>query len=166
MKNGFTNRWGMLFPGLMGLAALCAAAESLAPPVLNGGEGRLASNAGYYLISWEAAEESPSAFSEAMVFEIEESVDSDFAAPVLLYRGKDLSKSMSGAPNGTFFYRARVSDPVSGRQSAWSEPLQVDVAHHSLTRAFSFLGMGAIVFIGTTTLIFAGHRKAKGEDGA
>ncbi len=131
--------------------------------MLNGGDTQITSNAGYYLLSWSIPERPKTASRISPVFEIEEAVDPEFHTPRLLYRGKDLSKSMSGAANGVFYYRTRVMDPDSENQSAWSEPLKVEVKHHSLARAFSFLGTGAIVFVATSVLVFAGHNKAKGE---
>ena len=74
----------------------------------------------------------------------------------IVYRGRDTARVMTGLPNGRYTYRVRTED---GRDlSAWSEPAEVTVAHHPLTRAFTFFGIGLLVFIATVVLILRGER--------
>lgn len=72
-------------------------------------------------------------------------------SPRLIYQGRDTARVMTGLPNGSYRYR------VEG-ESGISQPVQVTVAHHSLTRAFSFFGVGLIVFLATLWLVARGER--------
>jgi hypothetical protein len=74
------------------------------------------------------------------------------APPRLIYEGTDTARVMTGLPSGDYTYR------VDG-ESGHSEPRSVTVAHHSLTRAFSFFGVGLLVFIATIFLVVRGERE-------
>jgi hypothetical protein len=63
---------------------------------------------------------------------------------------------MTGLPNGRYTYRIRVVENAS--PGPWSTPASVTVAHHSLIRAFSFFGVGLLVFLATIALILRGER--------
>jgi len=76
----------------------------------------------------------------------------------LVYRGSDTARVMTGLPNGHYTYRVRADD--NGSPGPWSAPGSVTVAHHSLIRAFSFFGIGLLVFLATVTLILRGERNA------
>lgn len=73
-----------------------------------------------------------------------------------VYRGSDTARVMTGLPNGRYTYRIRVVDNAS--PAPWSTPASVTVAHHSLIRAFSFFGVGLLVFLATIALILRGER--------
>jgi hypothetical protein len=69
----------------------------------------------------------------------------------LIYEGMDTARVMTGLPSGDYTYQVEAE---SGR----SEPRSVTVAHHSLTRAFSFFGVGLLVFVATVILVVRGER--------
>jgi hypothetical protein len=71
----------------------------------------------------------------------------------LIYQGTDTARVVTGLPDGDYTYR------VDG-ETASSEAISVSVAHHSLTRAFSFFGIGLLVFIATLFLVVRGERGA------
>lgn len=106
-------------------------------------------NAGVYNIAWQDT------VSNSLEYELEEAATADFKAPRQVYKGPDRARTFSGRPNGNYFYRVRSSSP----QSAWSPALQVQVAHHPLSRAWTFFAMGALVFIATLGLILSGPNR-------
>lgn len=152
-QNPFSfTRFSRLFPRALTLFTVLAslfitAAQAEADPP------RLSSNtaiatAGFYQLHWQ---------SEAAIIELQESASPDFTEAITLYKGPDQSTLVSGKPDGNWHYRARsVSSEQAG---AWSQILQVSVAHHSLSRAGGFFLLGLLVFIGTTILIIRGSRK-------
>lgn len=104
--------------------------------------------AGFYRLSWEAGIER---------VELQEATEPGFDNPATTYTGPDRATVISGKPNGTWFYRIRaLHDKNAG---PWSEPLTVTVAHHSLSRALLFLGLGVTVFIATVLMIVRGSDK-------
>jgi len=124
-----------------------------APPVLNGGTDQQTVKEGYYTLRWE--HEQP-----GLYFVVEESRSPEFVDTEVVYEGPDLATFLSGEPNGELFYRVRARPPTGGDAdwSPWSDTHQVIVAHHALSRAFTFLGVGAFVFLATVVLIIAGGR--------
>jgi len=104
--------------------------------------------AGFYRLSWETGNER---------VELQEAIKPGFEHPATAYTGPDRATVISGKPSGTWFYRIRALD--NQRVGPWSEPLTVTVAHHSLSRAFLFLGLGVMVFIATVLMIFRGSDK-------
>jgi hypothetical protein len=105
--------------------------------------------AGYYQLHWSAA---------STDVEVGESATPDAANPTIIYRGPDRARVISGKRNGTRFYRVR--EIRDGKDSAWSEPVKVTVAHHPLTRALAFFAVGAIVFLSTLALVVSGARRS------
>lgn len=99
--------------------------------------------AGFYQLRWFGAETA----------ELEESQDPDFSASRVIYNGADKARVMSGKSDGDFYYRVR-----NPRTGAYSDMVKVTVRHHSLTRAFAFFGLGAVVFLATLLLIATGAR--------
>ncbi len=69
----------------------------------------------------------------------------------LIYQGVDTARVMTGLPDGDYTYRVEAA-------SGSSEPRKVTVAHHSLVRAFSFFGVGLVVFIATVIMIVRGSK--------
>lgn len=105
--------------------------------------------AGYYELRWSAA--TPDV-------EVAEFDGPDASKPNIIYRGPDRGTVISGKTNGTRLYRVReIGD---GKDSGWSEPVTVTVAHHPLARALGFFGVGAFVFLSTLVLIVTGARKS------
>lgn len=103
--------------------------------------------AGFYRLSWK---------TDVHQVELQADTSEQFTHPSTIYTGSDTASVISGKPNGTWFYRVRNL----GNQGPgpWSKPVQVTVAHHSLVRAFSFLGVGILVFLATVIMILRGPR--------
>jgi hypothetical protein len=102
------------------------------------------SDTGHYRISWEVSDENT-------VVELQESLTANFTEPIVIYEGLDRSSVLSGRLDGTYHYRARAAG------GPWSQPVAVTVRHHSVTGAFLFLAMGAVVFLATAVLIVVGQ---------
>lgn len=65
------------------------------------------------------------------------------------------SFAVTGLPDGNYRYRVRALEPESG---AWSEPVVVEVQHHSLVRAWLFFAAGLVVFAGLVGVILVNRR--------
>lgn len=109
------------------------------------------SDTGHYRISWSAGENAE--------VTVQESSTADFSDARTIYQGTDRATVISGRLDGTFYYRARADG------GAWTAPLAVEVRHHSLTTAFAYLAVGAVVFLATAVLIVAGHLRHRREHG-
>ena len=120
------------------------------PVILNSGSASQLSTEGYYTLSWSA--DLPGDVTPD--FELFESDNRSFENQTLVYRGPDLATTVSGKPNGVYLYRIRLGD-----DGAYSNVHAVTVAHHSLGRAFTFLGIGAVVFFATLGLILGGNSR-------
>jgi hypothetical protein len=104
------------------------------------------STAGYFRLNWE---------DEAGAdFKLEQAPSSDFNDARVLYQGQDKATVISGLANGHYFYR--VGNTGTGQ---WSDPLEVEVKHHSLTRAFAFFSLGAAMFLATLGVLVFGSRR-------
>ncbi len=75
----------------------------------------------------------------------------------VIYTGADTATVITGLPDGNYLYRARLI-LKNGELADWTEPVSVNVRHHSLARAFSFFLIGALVFLGTLVLIVFGAK--------
>lgn len=129
-------------------AAVCAAPRA---PVLH--SNTALANAGYYQLKWHL----PGGQEE--VFELQEAAHQGFAEPREIYRGKDLASVISGQPDGRFYYRVRaISD--SGVPGPWSPTVSVRVDYLPIGRAFTFFGLGALVFVATLFVVLDGTRRA------
>jgi len=105
--------------------------------------------AGYYVLRRSAATTN---------VEVAEFASPGVGNPGIIYQGPDRATLISGQPDGTRIYRVREIGAAG--PSAWSEPVSVTVAHHPLSRALTFFGIGAVVFLATLTLIVRGARRA------
>ena len=76
----------------------------------------------------------------------------------LLYRGSDSGTTVTGLPNGTYYFRIGA-DPDGSGAIRWAEPVRLEVSHHSLQRAFAFFALGLAVFLGTLGLVVFGARR-------
>jgi hypothetical protein len=108
---------------------------------------------GYYRLNWDWRTESPGNFSQ---FELDESKDDDFTDKVVFYRGPDLATVVSGKSNGTLYYRIVALD-AQDNILATSNPVKVQIQHHSLSRALLFFGLGAVVFLFTLVVVLRGQ---------
>ncbi len=103
------------------------------------------------MLSWRSAQ----AGLDPAVFSLQESRSEDFSRPREIYRGPDASRVMSGKEDGLYHYRVGIQ--VEGAL-VWSDPVQVEVRHHSLRRAFSFFLVGLVVFLATAGVVLVGAR--------
>lgn len=131
----------------------------LSPPVLNEGVASITSNAGYFSLSWTS--DKPVEAEAPFHYQVVSSTSPSFTATTVVYEGPEPATLISGKPDGNYYYRARHITTDALPLSAWSDPLHVDVSHHTLQRAFSFLSIGALVFVATCALIIGGHLKER-----
>lgn len=127
---------------LMMLVSLSAYAKT---PLLN--TDMETSSAGFFVISWQ---------SEASQVELQEASQAQFASSNSIYTGSDKSVVISGKPDGVWYYRAR--NITNGNTGTWSQPIQVTVEHHTLSRASGFFALGFAVFVATLWLVVHGVR--------
>ena len=106
--------------------------------------------AGFFRLSWE---------TDAARIELQEAADADFQQSRTQYTGPDRATVISGKPDGAWHYRIRTLDGLQA--GPWSAPVEVKVAHHSLTRALVFFGLGVSVFLATLLMIVRGTGQAR-----
>lgn len=138
---------------LLLIAPFCAASaqSSLPTPQLSSNTG--VATAGFYRLSWQTP--------EAEDIQLQEADNPNFADAALWYQGPDDASAISGKPDGTWYYRARViRDDRSGPRS---EAVKVAVAHHPLSRAFMFFTLGVVVFISTLLMVISGTKRGRGD---
>ena len=104
--------------------------------------------AGYYQLQWTV--DTP----EVVI----EETRGNSPTTAIIYKGPDRATLRSGLAAGERSYRAGELDS-NGDVIAWSEPVEVTVAHHPLNRALMFFAIGAVVFIATLLLIVGGARR-------
>lgn len=75
-----------------------------------------------------------------------------------IYRGNDTATVITGLSNGKYLFRARLVK-TDGSHLNWTLNTELEVKHHSLTKAFSFFTIGAIVFLATLVLLIKGTKK-------
>ena len=133
---------------------MCLALTLLAAvPAVCGAVPRLESDtdvatAGYYQLQWTAAT------PEVAI----EETSGNAPSTTTLYEGPDRATLRSGLADGRRSYRAGEIGE-DGSVTAWSDPVEVTVAHHPLHRALTFFAIGAIVFFATLLLIVGGARR-------
>lgn len=110
------------------------------------------STAGYYQLSWQMKNASP-----GTIYVVEQTA-ADPEVTQQIYRGSDTATMISGKPDGSYQYVVRADDG-----SAYSNPLTVTVAHHSLASAFNFFIIGVVVFIFILLAILHGNRQQAGQ---
>ena len=104
--------------------------------------------AGYYQLSWSQEEEGTDTIY--IVDEVSESGKTTKQ----IYKGSDTATMISGKPDGIYTYIVHSED-----RKFSSKPVSVTVAHHSLTTAFNFFWIGAVVFIFILIAILRGNRQ-------
>lgn len=102
--------------------------------------GAIESDTGYSLIEWDAS--GPATLA----------IVPPGAAPRELYSGSNRALFISGLGDGT--YRLTLRD-AAGREAP---PLDLRVAHQSVTRALWLVALGAIVFLATVAAVLRGAR--------
>lgn len=81
--------------------------------------------------------------------------------PRVEYTGTARSRVLSGLADGVRVYRVRI-EGADRMPAVWSEPVTVEVRHHSLSVAFAYLAVGAFVFVCTTLVVVGGARRTAG----
>lgn len=104
--------------------------------------------AGFFRLSWT---------TDVGRVEVQEADNPEFLDANTSYMGFDRATLVSGKPDGIWYYRIRAWDEAV--PGPWSAPVSVSVAHHPLSRAFTFLGLGVIVFIAIVLMIVRGPGK-------
>jgi hypothetical protein len=100
------------------------------------------SHDGVYKLEWPSGAEGV----------LEEAESPAFEAPRVVYSGADHATTLSGRPDGTWYYRLRPAGAASGALDF----VRVRVEHHSLPRALGFFFVGLIVFLATIALVVRG----------
>jgi hypothetical protein len=130
-------------------------AEDLQPPTFENAP-EVTSESGYVKLSWEWNHPS-SLKNEFYEFELQQSKTEGFENVTTLYRGPDFATFLSGLENGKYYHRVRVLSK-DGKGSDWSNPVMVEIRHHSRQLAFTLFGLGAIVFLVTVGIVIQGSR--------
>jgi hypothetical protein len=105
------------------------------------------STAGYYQLNWKLQGASPDT-----IYIVTET-RAGKAGQNTIYQGADTATVMSGKPNGSYAYVVRTEDGAHV-----SNQISVNVSHHSLTSAFIFFSLGAIVFVFILAAIYLGNK--------
>ena len=111
------------------------------------------SSEGYFVLNWTTA---PDAVAPVV---IQQSLDAGFGAPVNIDVPANGAITLTGFDNGTYYIRAQQAG------AADSDTVVVEVAHHSLSRAFGFFLTGLILFQILTVTIIRGNRMTLDERG-
>ena len=110
------------------------------------------SSEGYFVLSWtsEPGSETPVV--------LQQSTTRNFSSPFEYTLAANGSITLTGFEDGRYYFRARQEG------SPFSEPLVVEVAHHSLQRAFGFFMVGLALFIILVMTIVRGNRNLVDEE--
>ena len=108
------------------------------------------SSDGVFQLRWEGGEGAVA---------LEEAQRADFSDARVLYVGEDRAALLSGRASGVYHYRLRAGD----RAGSVLADVQVDVSHRSLSTAFTFFGVGLVVFLATVALVVSGSRASARE---
>ena len=106
---------------------------------------------GYLRLTWEFQPEDADDYQ----VEVQQSTNKDFSKKKIIYKGGDRATFVSGLANGEYYFRIRTYNDAMG-YGHWSDPVKLDVQHHSLELAFTLFGIGVVVFLATTALIIHG----------
>lgn len=105
-----------------------------------------APTAGYFQLAW--GEKLPDGSI------LQQSTHPDFVSAREWQVSGTKSFSMSGLGNGQYFYRLQ-----NAADQSWSNTVVVKVQHHSLTKAWLFFAVGAVLFLYLVAYIFTHQRK-------
>lgn len=111
------------------------------------------SSEGYFVLSWTSEPD-----SETPVL-LQQDTSETFTNPVELTLAANGSVTLTGFDDGRYFFRARQGD------SPFSDTVIVEVAHHSLQRAFAFFLVGLALFLILVFTIVRGNRTLIDEPG-
>lgn len=104
--------------------------------------------AGFFHLQWQSAKYHGN-------WHLQESSDTDLNNFKDIYSGPDLARVISGKSDGIFYYRV-ITDTTPSPQM--SNIVKVTVAHHPLSNAFLFFGVGALIFMAILVSILQGNR--------
>lgn len=110
------------------------------------------STAGYYRLGWEMKNA-----DDGTIYLLEEQ-KAGTTDVKSVYRGTDTAMVFSGKSDGTYIYSVRSADNQN-----ISNNVEVVVAHHSLSIAFKFFWLGAIVFVVILVSIIRGNTLTRKE---
>ena len=134
----------------------------LAGPVMAVSAPLLESNVGvtkegYFRLSWHSAGD------DAVGYRLEQARSGDFDSPVVVYEGMDRAAMMTGKSDGAYYFRVgAVVEPSERIQ--WSNPVMVEVKHHSLGSAMLVFAAGLVVFVATSAVIVTAALRSKGNE--
>ncbi|MGM0552396.1 MAG: hypothetical protein ACQETK_01085 [Pseudomonadota bacterium] len=128
-----------IFPALLPLL-FCLPLAAGAQPAFDASPER--STDGGFTLAWEA---------DGSVV-LEQATGPDHGDARIRYEGGDTSTVISGLPDGEYRFRLRAAEA-----DTWADEATVVVEHHSLTRAFGFFAVGAVVFLGLIGAILRGR---------
>lgn len=108
------------------------------------------STAGYFQLSWsDQAIASDSASAALADVILQQSQTPSFDTTTQWQVTGDQQFSISGLESGHYFYRVGMpAEPIM-----WSNIVEVEVAHHSLSRAFALFALGAVLFFALIVVI-------------
>jgi hypothetical protein len=109
------------------------------------------STAGFFQLTWNAP-------AQDKELELRESRHPDLSDYRSIYTGQDLARTMSGKPDGDYYYQIVSMKRDDPRES---DIVKVKVAHHPLANAFMFFTLGAVVFLSILVSILLGNRDSK-----
>ena len=89
---------------------------------------------------------------------LEQSNEPAFTNAHVRYQGPDTASVLTGLREGNYYFRVREID-ADGTQSAWSEPLAVEVHYLDRSTLILLLSIGAIVAGSTIVAIITGFLK-------
>jgi len=101
--------------------------------------------AGYLTLSWADSDASKP-------YKLQQQIDD--GEWTTIYEGTDPGTTLTGLPDGSYKFRLNSSDPATVDDELWLDPLDVEIAHHSLTKALAFFGSGLVIFATLLWLLF------------
>jgi len=137
-------------------SSIACGSQAISPPEL--AVDNPVASAGYFRLNWHLPQKPAKRQPE---FELQESAAVGFPQGTerMVYHGPDLATVISGRENGRLFYRVRALE--EGLPGQWSNIVQVEVHYHSLLRAVTFFGLGAVVFLATLMVVIRGNLKRR-----
>ncbi len=118
-------------------------------------ESHFLADEGKVLLEWELPDNPPA--TAPFEFQLEQSVQPDFAESALRYEGADRATFVTGLAKGNYYYRVRAVTGSEGSGS-WSKVVEVNVEFVSTTLVVTLFSVGMVVFVMTVVSILKGHR--------
>ncbi len=109
-------------------------------------------SAGYFVLDWSSNMSGP--------FLLQQSSSPDFFSVDSESSHTNRQTTITGLDDGTYFYRVRDATGLV------SNVISVEVAHHSLTKAFSFFILGCFLFVVLLSVLLHAQRALNPEQRA